>query len=80
MGGIVFDTKDIPMRGRLIVSEPITSFKLDVIGSCAPEYRQDLESSARKYNNLYPKYIHWVIDNPRGADRYGYYLLRERRL
>jgi hypothetical protein len=78
--GIVFDTKDIPMKGRLIVQEPITSWKIDVIGSCVAKYKNDLEDRARKYNNLYPKYIHWVIENPRGFLSYGYYLVREKRL
>jgi hypothetical protein len=78
--GIVFDTKDIPMKGRLIVSEPLVGWKIDVIGSCASKYKNELEASAKKYNSLYPKYIHWVIKNPRGADGYGYYLLREKRL
>ena len=77
--GIVFGAKDIPMKGIVKDVEPISAGKIDVIGHCAPGYLRMLRDSAEDYNLRFPKYIHWVITNPRG-EAYGYYLVREKRL
>ena len=78
--GITFDAKEKPLKGKLVVPEMRAIGHIDLIGQCAPKYKEDLEASAREYNEQYPKYIHWVIENPRGKKDYGYYLVREKRL
>jgi len=78
--GIVFDKKDEPWKGLVRTTELRPIGHIDIIGQCASEYRDVLLDSADEDNLKFPKYLHWVIENPRGADRYGYYLVREKRL
>lgn len=78
--GIVFDTKDIPLKGKLITlakgapPRPISS--IDVLAHAAPEYKKDLDDTAYEYNRRYSAWAFWVVPTNYG----GYYLVSERRL
>jgi len=78
--GIVFDKKDEPWKGLIRTTELRPIGHIDIVGQCASGYRDMLVASADEYNLKFPTYIHWVIENPRGAGTYGYYLVREKRL
>ena len=77
--GIVFDKKDEPWKGLIRTTERRPIGHIDIIGRYTSKYRDMIVASVDEYNLKFPAYIHWVIENPRGAG-YGYYLVREKRL
>lgn len=77
--GIVFNTKDVPLKGKIITlangaPRPIGS--IDILAHAAPEYKKDLDDTAYEYNRRYSAWVFWVVPTVYG----GYYLVSEKRL